>query len=94
VRKVLMENGHGLALLVGRIGANGAKGQKSVPDLAVHAEALALALKHVGKATQAAWATGVPSDALANAVPYMQACWPHGAGLDLAGCRAGGAGLA
>jgi alkylation response protein AidB-like acyl-CoA dehydrogenase len=71
-RKVLMENGHGLALLVGRIGATVQKA-RVVPDLAVHAEALALALKHVGKATQAAWATGVPSDALANAVPYMQA---------------------
>ena len=40
-RKVLMENGHGLALLVGRIGATVQKARE-VPDLAVHAEALAL----------------------------------------------------
>ncbi|MEO6319500.1 MAG: acyl-CoA dehydrogenase C-terminal domain-containing protein, partial [Polaromonas sp.] len=31
------------------------------------------ALQQVSRATQAAWATGQPSDALANAVPYMQA---------------------
>ena len=31
------------------------------------------ALQDVGVATQAAWSTGNPSDALANAVPYMQA---------------------
>ena len=31
------------------------------------------ALQQVGAATQAAWATGNPAEALANAVPYMQA---------------------
>ena len=71
-RKVLMENGHGLALLVGRVGATVQKARE-VPELAIQAEALALAVKQVGKATQAAWATGVPGEALANAVPYMQA---------------------
>ena len=36
-------------------------------------EAMLAALKAVGDATQAAWATGNPVEALANAVPYMQA---------------------
>ena len=30
-------------------------------------------MQQVGAATKAAWATGEPGDALANAVPYMQA---------------------
>jgi butyryl-CoA dehydrogenase len=38
-----------------------------------HANALGMALKQVSAATQAAWATGNPQEALANAVPYMQA---------------------
>ena len=45
----------------------------SLPELAAHAEALGKALQHVASATQAAWSTGKPLDALANAVPYMQA---------------------
>ncbi len=71
-RKVLMENGRGLALLAARITAT-AQRAASVPDLAAHAAALLGALQQVGSATQAAWSTGKPSDALANAVPYMQA---------------------
>ncbi len=71
-RKVLMENGRGLALLAGRMNAT-AKRAKLVPALAPHAEALTQTLKRVIHATQAAWSTGVPGDALANAVPYMQA---------------------
>ena len=71
-RKVLMENGRGLALLAGRITATSKRAQL-VPELAPHAEALTQALKRVIHATQAAWSTGVPGDALANAVPYMQA---------------------
>lgn len=71
-RKVLMENGRGLVLVVERINATVDRAKK-VPELAVHAEALALAMKQVVAATQAAWSTGEPSDALANAVPYMQA---------------------
>jgi butyryl-CoA dehydrogenase len=41
--------------------------------LAPYADALGKALAKVGAATQAAWANGAPSEALANAVPYMQA---------------------
>ena len=42
-------------------------------ELAEHANALAKALAHVGRATKAAWATGNPTEALANATPYLQA---------------------
>jgi butyryl-CoA dehydrogenase len=70
-RKVLMEGGRGLALLAARINAT-AERALLVPELADHARALAQALQQVSNATQAAWATGTPGDALANAVPYMQ----------------------
>lgn len=71
-RKVLLENGRGLALLAARIGASVERAEK-VPLLAGHATDLTLALEQLIAATQAAWSTGNPGDALANAVPYMQA---------------------
>ncbi|MDB5778525.1 MAG: acyl-CoA dehydrogenase [Polaromonas sp.] len=71
-RKVLMEGGRGLELLAARITATAARASH-VPELAAHADALADALQQVGEATRAAWATGQPAEALANAVPYMQA---------------------
>ncbi|MES2400942.1 MAG: acyl-CoA dehydrogenase [Pseudomonadota bacterium] len=71
-RKVLMEGGRGLALLAARINATIERAIQ-VPELAQQANDLGKALQHVGSATKAAWATGQPSDALANAVPYMQA---------------------
>jgi len=71
-RKVLMENGRGLQLLAGRINATIERAIQ-VPELAAYANALGKALQDVGAATKAAWATGQPADALANAVPYMQA---------------------
>ncbi|HXE20881.1 MAG TPA: acyl-CoA dehydrogenase [Rhodoferax sp.] len=71
-RKVLMENGRGLQLLAARIEATRERAAQ-VPELAEHAQALGRALQQVTSATQAAWATGQPTDALANAVPYMQA---------------------
>ncbi|WP_019575508.1 acyl-CoA dehydrogenase [Curvibacter lanceolatus] len=71
-RKVLMENGRGLQLLAARINSTIERALQQ-PELAGHANALAAALQHVGAATKAAWATGVPTDALANAVPYLQA---------------------
>lgn len=70
-RKVLMEGGKGLQLLAARINATIARAIQ-VPELAAHANALAQALQQVGATTKAAWATGNPTDALANAVPYMQ----------------------
>ncbi len=71
-RKVLMENGRGMQLLAARMQATMAR---AVPHatLAPYADALGKALAKVGAATQAAWANGAPTEALANAVPYMQA---------------------
>jgi len=71
-RKVLMEGGKGLQLLAARINAT-IESAIQRPALAEHANALGRALQQVGAATKAAWATGEPGDALANAVPYMQA---------------------
>ena len=71
-RKVLMENGKGLQLLAGRMQGTIERAIQQ-PELALHANALAQALHRVGAATKAAWATGQPTEALANAVPYMQA---------------------
>ncbi|MDB5901011.1 MAG: Butyryl-CoA dehydrogenase (Short-chain-acyl-CoA dehydrogenase)-like protein, partial [Ramlibacter sp.] len=71
-RKVVMEGGKGLQLLAGRINATIERAIQQ-PHLAEHANALGQALQKVGAATKAAWATGNPTDALLNAVPYMQA---------------------
>ena len=71
-RKVLMEEGRGLALLMERIEATMARARMH-PELAEHVQALDQAVQQVAAATEAAWATGEPTQALANAVPYMQA---------------------
>jgi alkylation response protein AidB-like acyl-CoA dehydrogenase len=71
-RKVVMEGGKGLSLLAARINRTIERAIQQ-PHLAEHANALGQALQKVGAATKAAWATGNPGDALANAVPYMQA---------------------
>lgn len=71
-RKVVMDGGKGLAALAGRINET-IERALAVPELAGHANALAGALKAIGNATKAAWATGVPEEALANATPYLQA---------------------
>jgi butyryl-CoA dehydrogenase len=69
-RKVLMENGRGLQLLAQRMSATAEKAQADWPD---EAAALRQALQQVGQATQAAWTGAAPAQALANAVPYLQA---------------------
>ena len=71
-RKVLMEGGKGLVLVAQRVQATIATARAHA-SLADHAAALAAALAQVQEATQAAWSTGNPAEALANAVPYMQA---------------------
>jgi alkylation response protein AidB-like acyl-CoA dehydrogenase len=71
-RKVLMEKGRGLRLLGARVEATATRAA-GVPVLAEHAEALLSAWQQIDSATRAAWATGEPGKALANAVPYMQA---------------------
>jgi butyryl-CoA dehydrogenase len=67
-----MEDGRGLALLAARM-ADTARHAADVATLAPHAKALREALEQVAFATKAAWSTGDPKEALANAVPYMQA---------------------
>ena len=71
-RKVVMQGGAGLELLASKVGATIARA-RAVPLLAEHADALTAALKHLGAATKAAWATGNTDEALANATPYLQA---------------------
>jgi butyryl-CoA dehydrogenase len=71
-RKVVMEGGKGLSLLAGRINGTIERAIQR-PAFAEEANALGQALQRVGAATKAAWATADPAEALANAVPYMQA---------------------
>ncbi len=71
-RKVLMEGGKGLQLLGARVQATIARAGART-ELAGFADALGQAFGRVTAATQAAWSTGNPAEALVNAVPYMQA---------------------
>jgi alkylation response protein AidB-like acyl-CoA dehydrogenase len=71
-RKVVMDGGAGLKLLASRMGATIERAGHA-EGFAAHANALAAALQSLGAATKAAWATGVPEEALANATPYLQA---------------------
>jgi len=71
-RKVVMDGGAGLKLLATRIGATVERAGHA-PGLAEAANQLAGAVRKLGAATQAAWATGVAEEALANATPYLQA---------------------
>ncbi|MFM6997047.1 MAG: acyl-CoA dehydrogenase [Limnohabitans sp.] len=69
-RKVLMENGAGLRLLAARMQATMAS---AAPAWQAEARQLGEALGQLGEATQAAWQGAEPAQALANAVPYLQA---------------------
>ena len=71
-RKVVMQGGAGLKLVALRMGVSIDAAAK-VDGLAAHATALAAALQKLGAATAAAWSSGVPEEALANATPYLQA---------------------
>ncbi|MEY4346308.1 MAG: hypothetical protein RL032_2140, partial [Pseudomonadota bacterium] len=71
-RKVLMEDGKGMQLLAARMQATMAQASAHA-QLVPLAKALGSALHDVGAATGKAWSTGVPAEALANAVPYLQA---------------------
>jgi hypothetical protein len=71
-RKVVMNGGAGLKLLAGRISATIERAGH--PGLAEQGQLRwPQALQQLGAATKAAWATGVPEEALANATPYLQA---------------------
>ena len=69
-RKVLMEEGRGLKLLAARMQSTMAS---AGPEWQGEARQLGQALEHIGAATQAAWQGAEPAQALANAVPYLQA---------------------
>jgi alkylation response protein AidB-like acyl-CoA dehydrogenase len=71
-RKVVQDGGAGLKLLASRISET-IQRAGDVAGLAEHGNALASALQRLGNATKAAWATGEPEEALANATPYLQA---------------------
>jgi alkylation response protein AidB-like acyl-CoA dehydrogenase len=71
-RKVLMDDGAAFALLGERVAATIALA-RTQEDLAAPAETLEEAFKKLRRATQAAWATDISDEALANATPYLQA---------------------
>jgi butyryl-CoA dehydrogenase len=71
-RKVLMEDGKAWQLLKQRMGTTSKKAAQ-FPELAEYADDLNNAVVAVEAATKAAWSTANPTEALANAVPYMQA---------------------
>jgi butyryl-CoA dehydrogenase len=71
-RKVVMQEGAGLALLMGRMQRT-LDQARDVPTLAAYVAALADAMAQLGTATRGAWSTGQPDEALANATPYLQA---------------------
>lgn len=71
-RKVVMQGGAGLKLLATRI-TDTLQRAGQAEGLAELAGELGGALQRLGAATKAAWATGVPEEALANATPYLQA---------------------
>ena len=71
-RKVVMDGGAGLKLLATRVNATIERAAQAEP-FAQRATELAGALQKLGAATKAAWASGEPEAALANATPYLQA---------------------
>ena len=71
-RKVVMNGGEGLQLLVATITATILRAQGDA-GLREHAAQLTVTLAALQRATHAAWATGNPDAALANATPYLQA---------------------
>ena len=71
-RKVVMDQGRSLAVLAARIEKT-IRAALARPELAEQAKQLGAALAQVGRATQGAWSTGQPEEALANATPYLQA---------------------
>jgi alkylation response protein AidB-like acyl-CoA dehydrogenase len=71
-RKVTMDGGSALKLLAARVGTTIERAAHTA-GLAEPAHQLAAALQALGEATRAAWSTGLPEEALANATPYLQA---------------------
>jgi butyryl-CoA dehydrogenase len=72
-RKVTMQGGAALARWAMRVNATIERALPQADGLAEHANRLARALSELQAATRAAWASGDPVEALANATPYLQA---------------------
>jgi alkylation response protein AidB-like acyl-CoA dehydrogenase len=71
-RKVVMDGGAGLRLLLETMGAT-AERAGTAGEIAEHAAALRAAAGRVGEVTAALWSTGDPELALANASVYLEA---------------------
>jgi len=71
-RKVLLDEGRALGLLVQRIGQTVQQAGEHA-DLKDESAAVARGLQQLLDATRAAWSTRDPDEALANATPYLQA---------------------
>ena len=71
-RKVLMDEGRALGLLVQRIGQTVQQAAEQA-ELKSESAAVARGLQALLDATGAAWSTREPDEALANATPYLQA---------------------
>ena len=71
-RKVVMNGGAGLDAVRAAIDETIARAI-TVDALSAHARALGDAAAHIASATKAAWSTGSPEEALANATPFLQA---------------------
>jgi butyryl-CoA dehydrogenase len=70
-RKVTMQSGAGLALLLSTIGATVQRARDAGED--EYADALASATDRLGEVTATIWASGDPELALANATVYLEA---------------------
>lgn len=71
-RKVLMEDGAAFALFGERVAQTVSRASQH-PKLSSDAALLQQALTRLQRGTAAAWSSGDPDDALANATPYLQA---------------------
>ena len=71
-RKVRMEGGAAIDVLITRIGRTLERGSR-IEGLTAMAASLADALDRIRGATVAAWKSSNPEEALANATPYLQA---------------------
>jgi len=72
-RKVVMQGGAGLRLLLATLGATAARGVQAGGEAAELGARLAAAAERVGAVTLTLWGTGDPAVALANSSTYLEA---------------------
>jgi butyryl-CoA dehydrogenase len=70
-RKVVIHDGEGLNLLEDEITKTVARAREQ-SELVAYADSLMRAIQKVREATEGAWSTGNPAEALPNATPYME----------------------